>query len=260
MLLTASPPPTPPPPCPPSACRITQTSFDGFGHQLEAKLSCIAAAAALNLTYFHAGFKGHAHGEDAREQEAFMSFGTLFPVLNKSRMAVVTRKPSSTSTWPFARPCRYCQSKANLSHACAKTHHAPGWLMKAATSAKFREEVCCRSGASAERDGASGIGVRRVRRTQPVFTSVRACVLRSALCCCCLSLSTLVLLSALCTTIARRTTASTFSTATRTGRICGCACVQCCAASTTLSASPGSSGRHAYSQHPPQLLLWLMRQ
>ena len=49
--------------CTPGVCRIGQQSFDGFGHQMESKLTCIAAALALGLEFVHLPFVGKAHGE-----------------------------------------------------------------------------------------------------------------------------------------------------------------------------------------------------
>ena len=104
--------------CTPGVCRIGQQSFDGFGHQMESKLTCIAAALALSLEFVHLPFVGKAHGEDPREMERFMDLGRLFRPLARP-MRKVKRYPSSWSTWPFATPCRFCMklNSANLSLA-----------------------------------------------------------------------------------------------------------------------------------------------
>jgi hypothetical protein len=128
--------------CTPGVCRIGQQSFDGFGHQMESKLTCIAAALALSLEFVHLPFVGKAHGEDPREMERFMDLGRLFRPLARP-MRKVKRYPSSWSTWPFATPCRFCMNSANLSHTCDLTHFAPSWLRKTETNRSFRADVCC---------------------------------------------------------------------------------------------------------------------
>ena len=66
--------------CTPAPCRITQRGWDGFGHQLDGKLTCIAAAAALSIEYVHVPFKRvkvrrgakPVHWDDATELEDFI--------------------------------------------------------------------------------------------------------------------------------------------------------------------------------------------
>ena len=128
--------------CTPGVCRIGQQSFDGFGHQMESKLTCIAAALALGLEFVHLPFVGKAHGEDPREMERFMDLGRLFRPLARP-LRRVKRYPSSWSTWPFAGPCRFCMNSANLSHTCDQTHFAPSWLRKIETNRSFRADACC---------------------------------------------------------------------------------------------------------------------
>ena len=128
--------------CTPGVCRIGQQSFDGFGHQMESKLTCIAAALALGLEFVHLPFVGKAHGEDPREMERFMDLGRFFRPLARP-MRRVKRYPSSWSTWPFAGPCRFCMNSANLSHTCDQTHFAPSWLRKIETNRSFRADACC---------------------------------------------------------------------------------------------------------------------
>ena len=126
-----------------ASCHIGQISFDGFGHQLESKMMCIAAAMHLGLRYVHVPFQGKAHGESAEEPENLMGFSLAYPSFNRSSMHHVRRKPSSAATWPFARPCRYCLNRANLTSTCASTHYTPSWLRKVETNASFRQAVCC---------------------------------------------------------------------------------------------------------------------
>lgn len=128
--------------CTPGVCQIGQQSFDGFGHQMESKLTCIAAALALGLEFIHLRFIGKAHGEDPQEMERFMDLGRIFHPLARP-MRQFKRFPSSWSTWPFATPCRYCMNSANLSRTCELTHLAPSWLRKIETNQTFRADVCC---------------------------------------------------------------------------------------------------------------------
>lgn len=124
-----------------SPCKIGQISYDGFGHQLESKMSCLAAAVHLGAEYIHVPFRGRAHGEDVKGQEQFMGFATMFRKLSPP-MRTVPRKPSSAPTWPFNKPCRFCLARGNLSSTCAQTHYLPSWIRKAETNLTFRREAC----------------------------------------------------------------------------------------------------------------------
>jgi len=62
-----------------SGCLISQYGVDGFGHQLEGKLSCmIAAEINPNFTYIHRPFKSMEHGTHSGEAERFSGNGTGF--------------------------------------------------------------------------------------------------------------------------------------------------------------------------------------
>lgn len=92
-------------------CAIAQRSYDGFGHQLEAKLTCIAAAHSLGLDYVHVPFSGRAHGEDPTEAEAHMGFSRAYQVFRNKLHVFALRRPDAAATWPFSRPCRYCLNR-----------------------------------------------------------------------------------------------------------------------------------------------------
>ena len=124
-------------------CRISQRSFDGMGHQLEAKMGCIAAAATLpQMEYVHIGFRqSHSHGESMAQVEASLGLNRSFRAFDEKAMTMIHRRPGAVNTWPFMFPCTHCMSRANLSRACAETWHKPSWLHRAATDQSFRAEV-----------------------------------------------------------------------------------------------------------------------
>ena len=51
--------------CRPGVCQLSSASSDGFGHQFDAKLSCIAVAHRIGMRYVHVPFRGNAHGESS---------------------------------------------------------------------------------------------------------------------------------------------------------------------------------------------------
>lgn len=51
--------------CRPGVCQLSSASSDGFGHQFDAKLSCIAVAHRIGMKYVHVPFRGNAHGESS---------------------------------------------------------------------------------------------------------------------------------------------------------------------------------------------------
>ena len=51
--------------CRPGVCQLSSASSDGFGHQFDAKLSCIAVAQRIGMKYVHVPFRGNAHGESS---------------------------------------------------------------------------------------------------------------------------------------------------------------------------------------------------
>ena len=130
----------------PGLCAIGQQSYDGFGHQLESKFTCIAAALIVGAEYVHVPFRGKAHGENVTEVEHFMGFASIFRTLNLSTgsLSMRLRAPSPSSAWPFKRPCRYCMNKGNLTDTCGLTYHKPSWLRRAESESAFRASTCCK--------------------------------------------------------------------------------------------------------------------
>jgi len=66
-----------------NACLVTSYGTDGIGHQLEAKLSCIAVAAASRgqLSYAHRPMDEAQHGANASKAEDFFGVGHAVPKL-----------------------------------------------------------------------------------------------------------------------------------------------------------------------------------
>ena len=71
-----------------------------------------------------------------------MGFSTMFRTIRSGSMRLVPRKPSSSPTWPFSKPCRFCLGRGNLSNACANTHFAPSWIRKMESNRSFRMSTC----------------------------------------------------------------------------------------------------------------------
>jgi hypothetical protein len=80
-----------------SKCMISSCGSDGVGHQLEAKLSCIATAAALaeELEYIHTPMTIAEHGVDPKPFEALVGIpaqhnnnSTRFDYQNRPRSAI----------------------------------------------------------------------------------------------------------------------------------------------------------------------------
>ena len=159
-------------------CLVGQVSQDGFGHQLESKLNCYAAALLVpGAEYVHVPFKGIAHGEDVREFERLMGFGRFFRTLNRSNPGGLRqrlRAPSPSSAWPFKRPCRYCMNRGNLSDTCRGSFHRPSWLRRAELEAGFRAATCC----SHDVFVADNCCAHPQTRLKPALPATRSCVVR----------------------------------------------------------------------------------
>ena len=128
--------------CTPAPCRITQRGWDGFGHQLDGKLTCIAAAAALSIEYVHVPFKRvkvrrgakPVYWDDATELEDFMQLGRLH--------ATWRRGMRSHSRFPAAYPWfPYTTSKYNgsLGQACSSESYGKSWFVQL----QQRNVSCC---------------------------------------------------------------------------------------------------------------------
>ncbi|CAE8660146.1 unnamed protein product, partial [Polarella glacialis] len=59
-------------------CRITARGADGLGHQMEAKLTCMAVAAALGFEYIHVPLHHLDHKANATEIEEFLNLGAPY--------------------------------------------------------------------------------------------------------------------------------------------------------------------------------------
>jgi len=77
-------------------CMISSRGTDGVGHQMEAKLTCIATAAALGLSYVHfpIGFAEHGVNVDEFHAiETMFGLGERFPKFNNDTMILEKREP-----------------------------------------------------------------------------------------------------------------------------------------------------------------------
>jgi hypothetical protein len=74
-------------------CMITSKGADGVGHQLEAKISCIATAQHLGLVYVHSPMVSAEHGVNASAVEELFNIGHGHRLFNKSQMLWSQRSP-----------------------------------------------------------------------------------------------------------------------------------------------------------------------
>lgn len=90
--------------CTPGRCRIaTSLSSDGFGHQLDAKFSCVAAAAVLGLQYVHTPFlkpQSPKPWDDPSQFEDVVRFSEAFPRWQPGQK-MVRRRPGASPWWPM---------------------------------------------------------------------------------------------------------------------------------------------------------------
>jgi len=61
----------------PARYAISSAGSDGVGHQMEAKLSCLVTAAALDMTYIHQPLHDLEHGTDPHAMEALFGLSRL---------------------------------------------------------------------------------------------------------------------------------------------------------------------------------------
>lgn len=78
-------------------CMISQKGEDGFGHQLEGKLSCMAVAADLGIKYIHTPFKDIEHGEAGSSMNEYMGLDKVFPIL--ASIPNATERPRQPLPW-----------------------------------------------------------------------------------------------------------------------------------------------------------------
>jgi len=60
-------------------CMLSQHGIDGFGHQLFAKLSCMAVAEDLGMKYVHTGFDVMEHGEVGSSYNDYLGLDKVYP-------------------------------------------------------------------------------------------------------------------------------------------------------------------------------------
>lgn len=74
---------------------ISSNGASDMGHQLEAKLTCIAVARFLGMEYIHHPMWNIAHGHNLKKMEVFLNLGMLHRHFNRSTM----RTKSRQTTW-----------------------------------------------------------------------------------------------------------------------------------------------------------------
>jgi hypothetical protein len=81
-----------------SGCHISSYGKDGVGHQMEAKISCLVTASALNWTYVHQPMREAEHGTDSVAMENLFGVSQALPFLpnavlyDNSTMRLTDRK------------------------------------------------------------------------------------------------------------------------------------------------------------------------
>jgi hypothetical protein len=58
-------------------CMISATGADGFGHQFESKLSCMAVAEDIGLDYIHIRFVSMEHSQNGSSFDDYLGLSTL---------------------------------------------------------------------------------------------------------------------------------------------------------------------------------------
>jgi len=82
-------------------CMLSQHGTDGFGHQLFAKISCMAVAEDLGMKYVHTPFDMMEHNESGSSYNDYMGMDKVYPNLESIPNAVeITRAPT-----PFIGDC-----------------------------------------------------------------------------------------------------------------------------------------------------------
>eukprot|EP00931_Biecheleriopsis_adriatica_P044160 TRINITY_DN25231_c0_g1_i1.p1 TRINITY_DN25231_c0_g1~~TRINITY_DN25231_c0_g1_i1.p1 ORF type:complete len:460 (-),score=83.40 TRINITY_DN25231_c0_g1_i1:143-1444(-) len=106
-------------PASPANCLISSASSDGFGHQTEAKLSCILVAKALDMQYIHIPMVELQHGDSdvALDMERFLNLRKHFETFNGT---VHRRVPRETP------PLNGCHRHGFLRHVEKKQKPCPG--------------------------------------------------------------------------------------------------------------------------------------
>lgn len=109
-----------------SNCYISSYGGDGIGHQMEAKMSCLATAVMLNLTYAHQPVQQLEHDEDPAFMEDLFGFSAVVPQLpdlavfyNSSTMKLKKRNPQ-----PWVGRCQEASWFDTHKETCAGTQNA----------------------------------------------------------------------------------------------------------------------------------------
>jgi len=104
---------------PKKQCLISSKGSDGIGHQMEAKLSCIAAAAALDdVTYVHSPMATNEHGV-LFEDKVFRSIEDMFG-LTSSHFEILNHQVVSRDPLPWVGKCNEASWFDNRPSSCSR--------------------------------------------------------------------------------------------------------------------------------------------
>lgn len=115
--------------CTPGPCRLACRGRDSFGHQLEAKLSCVATAALIGAEYIDIPFVRLRDWEPGLED--VVRFSEAFPIKPQGT-TTHSRRPGSSTWWPVAT--------GPLHEVCLRADMADSWFSRVAR----RNYTCCR--------------------------------------------------------------------------------------------------------------------
>ena len=125
--------------CTPGVCQLSSASSDGFGHQLDAKLSCIAVAHRVGMKYVHTPFRGSAHGEDLALLEVHVGLNRSFWP-KPAGLRWNSRQRAAPSWWPAPYGRR---------GACSGKPYLYSWLLlmdlARHNASAHRPALCCTS-------------------------------------------------------------------------------------------------------------------
>ena len=125
--------------CRPGVCQLSSASSDGFGHQLDAKLSCIAVAHRIGMRYVHVPFRGSAHGENLAPLEVHVGLNRSFQ-LNSigDHPRWNSRQRAAPSWWP---------APYGRHGACSGKPYLYSWLLQMDlvrhNASAYRPALCC---------------------------------------------------------------------------------------------------------------------
>ena len=116
--------------CTPGRCRIASRGRDAFGHQLEAKLSCVAAARLLGLDYIDIPFARTGKSWDVALADV-VDLAGAFPGWVPHSTPTHHRRPASSLWWPMAT--------GPLAKVCQRADLADSWFSRV----ERRNLTCC---------------------------------------------------------------------------------------------------------------------